>query len=150
MKTKTIPFDLETAKKIQAGEVEGRIVTKDGRPVRLICYDAENEYPLVCLVKGILYEGVHSYHLDGRYKYATSDLDLVIEFPEEAPKHEFKPFDKVLVRMTVNDTWCCDFFSHMNGDTYVCICDAFTFCIPYEGNQDLVGTTKMPKDYGDK
>ena len=27
MKTKIIPFDLETAKKIQAGEIEGRIVT---------------------------------------------------------------------------------------------------------------------------
>ena len=29
MKTKTIPFDLETAKKIQAGEIEGRIRTDE-------------------------------------------------------------------------------------------------------------------------
>lgn len=37
MKTKIIPFDLETAKKIQAGEIEGRIKTKTNKDVRIIC-----------------------------------------------------------------------------------------------------------------
>lgn len=40
MKTKTIPFDLETAKKIQAGEIEGRIRSKEGDfTARIICFD---------------------------------------------------------------------------------------------------------------
>ena len=30
MRTKTISFDLETAKKIQAGEIDGAIKTRDG------------------------------------------------------------------------------------------------------------------------
>lgn len=34
MKTVTIPFDLELAKKIQNGEVEGRIVNGGGNRVR--------------------------------------------------------------------------------------------------------------------
>lgn len=40
MKTKIIPFDLETAKKIQDGKIEGRIRTKEGNlKARVICFD---------------------------------------------------------------------------------------------------------------
>lgn len=38
-KFKKIPFDLELAKKITNKEVKGRIVTRDGRQVRIICFD---------------------------------------------------------------------------------------------------------------
>jgi hypothetical protein len=141
MKTKIIPFDLETAKKIQAGEIEGRIIAK-----------SKNGYLSVSLKQiDTISSTLNIYHGDSHVevKYGHNSMlqylegcnILFIELPEETPKHEFKPFDKVLVRMTANDTWCCDFFSHMNGDTYVCICDSFTFCIPYDGNENLVGTT---------
>ena len=32
---KRVPFDIELAKKIQSGEVEGRIITKNNLPVLL-------------------------------------------------------------------------------------------------------------------
>lgn len=36
---KRVPFNLELAKKIASKETKGRIVTRDGRQVRIICFD---------------------------------------------------------------------------------------------------------------
>lgn len=145
MKTKIIPFDLETAKKIQAGEIEGRIKTNNGENVRIVCWNRIDNYdsPIIALYTGN--NGIEiPLFCNVSGKSAYSYKDLVIEVPDNEP--QFKPFDKVLVRMNIQENWCCDFFSHMNGDTYVCICDSFTFCIPYEGNEHLVGTTDKPKE----
>lgn len=146
MKTKIIPFDLETAKKIQAGEIKGRVLDIDNFEGTIITTEGLNT-PLPVVIKFNFKHGdnILFFGYDGKNPKGNK---LVFEVPDN--ESQFKPFDKVLVRMAVNDTWCCAFFSHMNVDTYVCICDAFTFCIPYEGNQELVGTTKIPKDYGDK
>ena len=38
-------------------------------------------------------------------------LNLFIELPEEALKHEFKPFDKVLVRDNPTQEWVCTLLS---------------------------------------
>ena len=61
--------------------------------------------------------------------------------------HEFKPFDKVLVRDDSDDIWYADFFSNINTEDddvetkfqYVCISGKWKQCIPYEGNEDKVG-----------
>lgn len=34
----TVPFDIEKAKAIQNGELEGKIITHDGRSVRIVCF----------------------------------------------------------------------------------------------------------------
>lgn len=59
------------------------------------------------------------------------------------PKVELKPFDKVLVRDTKSDYWRASLFSHIdkNGNHY-CIWANWHYCIPYEGNEHLLGTTK--------
>lgn len=53
-----------------------------------------------------------------------------------------KPFEKVLVRDSDKGTWSANFFSHMENDDYITInnCD-WKGCIPYEGNEKLLGTT---------
>lgn len=63
---------------------------------------------------------------------------------EVKPECEFKPFDKVLVRDNYKDSkWGCDLFSHKNEDgLYVCIGQIWENCIPYEGNEHLLGTTE--------
>lgn len=54
---KKIPFDLELAKKIMSKEVKGRIVTRDGRKVRIVCWDKKPidesamDFPIVALVQ---------------------------------------------------------------------------------------------------
>lgn len=47
MKTVTIPFDLEMAKKIQSGEVEGKIVDKRKIEYEIVKWDATGDYPLI-------------------------------------------------------------------------------------------------------
>ena len=59
------------------------------------------------------------------------------------PNIELKPFDKVLVRDFSKDKWSISFFSFKEEDFYVCInhC-SWNQCIPYIGNESLLGTTK--------
>ena len=146
MKTKIIPFDLETAKKIQAGEIEGRIVTEDGYPARILAFDlCSKYYPLCVAWKNNITEDVAQFTKDG-IKWSDT-VHLVIELPEEAQKHEFKPFDKVLVRMCDEEVWRVSLYGFKceNG-THSCInTSCWEQCIPYEGNEHLIGTTDKPK-----
>lgn len=59
-------------------------------------------------------------------------------------EHQFKPFEKVLVRNSIDDVWRASFFSHIkeNDGRYVTTCVTWKFCIPYIGNESLLGTTK--------
>lgn len=47
MKTVTIPFNLELAKKIQNGVIEGRIVNGEGTEFEIVKWDAKGDYPLI-------------------------------------------------------------------------------------------------------
>lgn len=61
-------------------------------------------------------------------------------------KHQFKPFDKVLVRDYNDNEWNCDFFSNMNEHGYYnCINSWWRQCIPYDGNEHLLGTANDPE-----
>ena len=60
---------------------------------------------------------------------------------------QFKPFEKVLVRDSESDKWRCTFYSHFEPNGiyhYGTISGAYIMCIPFEGNEHLVGTTKNP------
>lgn len=143
MKTKRIDFDIDLAKKIQAGEVPGRIVTRNGQPASIICSDRKNEnYPIVALTEEDEYPYTFSYN--GRFSIdGASTLDLFIEVP--AP--QFQPFDRVLVWDDWG--WRCAFYSHLDTESGLHVsADGFVFnrCIPYEGNEHLVGTTDEPKE----
>lgn len=65
------------------------------------------------------------------------------QFVDLKPKVELKPFDKVLVRDFSRDKWSISFFSFKKEGCYVCInhC-SWNQCIPYIGNESLLGTTK--------
>ena len=61
-------------------------------------------------------------------------------------KVELKPFDKVLVRHQETEAWSANIFSHTDKTDeyldYVCVNGRWEFCIPYIGNEHLLGTTK--------
>ena len=42
-------FNRRLASKIMAGKVKGHILTRDGRPVRIIAWDALGDFPIVGL-----------------------------------------------------------------------------------------------------
>lgn len=220
MKTKTIPFDLEMAKKIQAGEIKGRITTKDGKDVRIICTDKastddDNRTQIVCLVRfgareilsindpntgecwdvedgrpqNLVLEvpdikpqfkvgdkvrvrpnDTHSHFVKqydnciGKIVGTNHEYFVVIvtgafqdqflseelELAEETAKHEFKTFDRVLVRDDDEEEWETSYFSRVkiirDVPYYVAGNIRWKQCIPYEGNQELLGTTDKPKE----
>ena len=215
---KRVPFDVELAKKIQSGEIEGRIVTSENLLVRIV------EFNLKDKTDSIVYIGTYA---NGKQEFIqTCDNEgksfgakvLYIELQEEAPKqkfkvgdkvkivinerypstvgkfgtvvraqigsedghdialykvrldghrgtlfgladdeclehdtnHEFKPFDKVLVRSAENADWIATLYSHcdMNREElfqHVAGGCHWKYCIPYEGNEHLVGTTDNPE-----
>ena len=59
------------------------------------------------------------------------------------PKCEFKPFDKVLVRDSKSYKWRANLFGYIGKDGYYrCVYANWVYCIPYIGNESLLGTTK--------
>lgn len=81
----------------------------------------------------------------GKYNPETLQVEpiKVVE-----PKCSFKPFDKVLVRFG-NGIWGATFFSRYDNKSawaYVGVdCINWEQCIPYEGNEHLLGTDKSPE-----
>lgn len=56
---------------------------------------------------------------------------------------ELKPFDKVLVRDSESDKWRVNLFGYIGKDGYChCVYANWAYCIPYEGNELLLGTSK--------
>ena len=228
MKTKIIPFDLEMAKKIQAGEIKGRICTKNGNfTTRIICFDkvklidgngtTENQIVSLTYNENAREDVMYVHNQKGEVQAPFSwqrGYDLVLEVPDNEPmfnvgdtvsiniinsfydadfraryhsklatvlfinkygagvktiisgdenyfsfneltfvrrdakESQFKPFDKVLVRDHTEDSWQCDLFSHkISNGLYACVAHCWNYCIPYEGNENLVGTTDKPKEY---
>ena len=113
------------------------------------------EYPITCITKNGVYCLFTS---DGMLFCNYSDTECML-FPskeqrdwskfgvtDQENKHQFKPFDKVLVRACDEQEWECSFFSHITeGGYYACVGSWWLQCIPYEGNEHLLGTTNKPQ-----
>jgi hypothetical protein len=58
-------------------------------------------------------------------------------------KVELRPFDRVLVRDSKSDNWRANLFGYIDKDGYYhCVYANWIYCIPYIGNESLLGTTK--------
>ena len=73
LKPEPTPFDIERAKR---GD---KVITRDGEDVRIVCFDALKEYPVVALVKQFNgCESVTSYTAKGKFwtteREANNDL----------------------------------------------------------------------------
>lgn len=84
-------------------------------------------------------------HYGGKYNPETLQVEPI---KVAEPKCSFKPFDKVLVRYG-NGIWGATFFSRYDNKSafaYVGVdCINWEQCIPYEGNEHLLGTDKSPE-----
>lgn len=83
--------------------------------------------------------------LEKEGKVWDAEKKQIVDIKKE---HQFKPFEKVLVRDSIDDVWRASFFSHIkeNDGRYVTTCVTWKFCIPYIGNESLVGTIKDVED----
>lgn len=58
------------------------------------------------------------------------------------PNVELKPFDRVLVRNCKSENWRANLFGYIDKDGfYCCVWANWVYCIPYAGNEHLLGTT---------
>ena len=65
----------------------------------------------------------------------------------DIPEHKFEPFEKVLVRDQKTDKWTVDLYGFEekeDGYNYQCVGGCCVYCIQYEGNEHLLGTTNDP------
>lgn len=118
--------------------------------VRYLYIDTNSKYPIIAESDSDDY--TITFTSDGRLN-ADYDGECML-FPSKenrdwstfkAPKkeYEFKPFDKVLVRDFDNDVWKIDFFAYISISNYKyqAMTGAWKQCIPFEGNEHLLGTS---------
>lgn len=79
-------------------------------------------------------------HYGGKYNPKTLQVES---------KCPFEPLQKVLVRDDEDGTWKAGYFSNYDEDDnqlpYICVGSLYKLCIPYEGNEHLLGTNKSPE-----
>lgn len=108
--------------------------------------------PVLCFeADGRILKNEDTYRLNKWSNTEISITDFLALKPEdvkENPEPEFKPFDKVLVRDDGDDEWGIDLFESFSADapySFQCLGSCWKQCIPYEGNEHLLGTTEEPK-----
>lgn len=78
-----VPFDVELAKKITKGKIDGKVVTRDGGSARIICWDSEGDQPIIALIKFHDKEYPHSFYQNGSLHDGDClNGDLMLEIPE--------------------------------------------------------------------
>ena len=132
-----------------------KVITRDGRAVRIICTDANNDFPIIALVYcSNNKEDICTYHKNGHtlnmYE-SPNDLFFATEKKEYFDPKTLQPFDRVLVRNSKIHIWKCEHFSYFKeGYNYPFICSStsYTFCIPYnDDTKHLVGSLDEAPEY---
>ncbi len=125
-----VPFDVEMAKKITNGEIEGRVVTREGDSVRILCWDKKDKtYHLAALVDDGLEENYRSYTNEGIWNTdetcTLKKYDLMLEIPEymtfkDGDVIAYDGFDTISITMAdvirnVNDVFAHYYAELRNG-----------------------------------
>lgn len=117
--------------------------------VSYLYIDNNSNYPIVAESDA---DCTVSFALDGRLD-ANYDGECMLfpskenrdwsTFKASKKEYEFKPFDKVLVRDDYKNFWNINLFSYIDNDNeykYACLDGGWKQCIPFEGNEHLLGT----------
>lgn len=129
-KTVTIPFDLETAKKINTGGIVGRIVTEKGRNRAEIVYeDDSSNCPLLVVIHSI---SVSADWFSATGKALSSENSLLLEVPEyitfkdgEVLSNEDGSFIFIL---NIHGKYLTSFYASLVAGTGLNISDNFAAC----------------------
>ena len=92
-----------------------------------------------------------------RYNVKIDDKGLYVYFreqdnwellPDKFDIATLKPFDRVLVRDNINEKWNIHFFSYIDdAKMFKTIMGTYIQCIPYEGNEHLLGKVEDCKNF---
>lgn len=107
--------------------------------VKITEVNLKNEY---YLYKSLNINGIGdiSFNRQDNWKLVPTKFDITT----------LKPFDKVLVRGGIGQKWTHDFFGFLDKDKgfpFVCVGYYVSQCIPFEGNEHLLGTTDDCDEY---
>ncbi len=75
-------FNVNTAREITGKIKFGKIKTRDGRPVRIICWNAKGKMPIIALIDLGTFEFPSRFTNEGKHDIrpnVTSSFDLIIE-----------------------------------------------------------------------
>lgn len=114
------PFNLEEYIK----DPSRKLVTREGRDVRIICTDMKGDCPIVALIKK--YDGdsevVAAYSKNGVTNECARLLYDLLFFADDIP--DFKPYDKVLTRGHSGLPWKANLFSNFKnvGNNTIAVC----------------------------
>lgn len=156
---KRVPFDIKLAKKITNKETKGRIVTRDGRRARIICFDRKEVEDIFDPPKNIIAlvetkdggEGVFEVRDTGMILAEETDYDLQIEVPVYSDYSNFVPqkWQPCLVRDNENHLWGIQVYSHTDCQGKMLFYNDEGYVIPYtkvlplsKVTARLIGTTK--------
>lgn len=101
-------------------------------------------------ILGIKRDQTETYYETLFCEISVKDQDKFELVPSKFDITTLKPFDKVLVRESDEDFWSITMYSHFAADKhypFVTIFVSYPQCIPYEGNQHLLGTTDECDEY---
>ncbi len=106
-------------------------------------------YPFLFIDKdGCLgYSNNMRYFTETNYSELTADEVLAMKPKKDYSDYKFEPFEKVLIRDNEEQNWGAIFLSHIDknnitGFPYICAGFSYRYCIPYKGNEHLLGTNK--------
>ena len=135
-KDETKTFEKLIIPKFKVGDI---IQDEDGQKVKITEVNIDGEF--------------YSYESDmvKRLCILFSEQDEWKLVPNKFDINTIKPFDKVLGRTNDSGIWKCDLFSHYNDDElfikFRCIGLNYRYCIPYKGNEHLLGTRNECDEY---
>lgn len=154
-----VPFDVELAKKITNKEIEGRIVTRDGRSARIVCWDRKyDKYPIIALIDNAERgEGFGFYTEYGVTIYCNDELGLMLEIPEYMT---FKDGDIATLGWKSDDGEFCEWITILKSvevddiniltEDYVTVClrcdEENYFPIDFDGTSDGGKWIRKPTD----
>ena len=127
----------------------------------------DDEYPIEVGVYDKYTDALHAFFCakDGRYNpaykgectlFPSKDQRVWSKFERfwDKPKVErfdpkaFQPFDKILVRDSLDERWSIDFFSHKTGNIVRALYSNWMYAIPFnEETKHLIGTTDDCPEY---
>ena len=154
---------LDLTKILKVGQEVYSPIFGYGIVVSTSCVSEGEEYPIcVKFSKGtfanIEYEVFREWFTkEGKYTYPASDDAECVLFPSKEERNwskyiskkcrnNLKPFERVLCRNIIEERWKACLFSHYHSDDDDMVVtvgeNCYRFCIPYAGNEHLLGTNK--------
>jgi hypothetical protein len=123
---------------------------RKGEGVKCWVWDCDVKRPDICRIENVI-----GFNVEGDLFFYAEDADEWFEHaePYTEPAHEFKPFEQVLIRDDNCDAWTAGYYSYFDKDPdfsnyphVTCGSAHWSQCIPYAGNEHLLGTTNSPKN----